>query len=179
MDDDCWTEKKETHQNLVSNNQHNHLFFLSICFPFPRWNCSANNVTRMRLITRAIISCILFIFIFIFFSRGGDYNNRCCKEMKDATKLVMKKTLQQSARGNERNPDCIRGLPVRFNSSLSLRGHRSYLIIKPSNFSFCLLMRREKERDEIRERMYALYLTSKGSPANNELYYIYIFFFCC
>jgi hypothetical protein len=97
--------------------------------------------------------------------------------MKDATKLVMKKTLQQSARGNERNPDCIRGLPVRFNSSLSLRGHRSYLIIKPSNFSFCLLMRREKERDEIRERMYALYLTSKGSPANNELYYIYIFFF--
>ncbi|KAK4020922.1 hypothetical protein OUZ56_002862 [Daphnia magna] len=54
--------------------------------------------------------------------------------MKDATKLVMK-TRRNTARGNERNPDCIRGLPVRFNSSLSLRGHRSYLIIKPNSIN--------------------------------------------
>jgi len=70
--------------------------------------------------------------------------------------------------GETREIRIVSEVSVRFNSSLSLCGHRSYLIIKPSYFSFCLLMRREKET---RERVYALYLTSKGSPANNELYF--------
>lgn len=98
--------------------------------------------------------------------------------MKDATKLVMKKTLQQECQGKREKSGLYptRSPCVRFNSSLSLRGHRSYLIIKPSYFSFCLLMRRERKRRR-EERVCALYLTSKGSPANNELYFSFIFFF--
>ena len=104
------SNKPKHQKNLVSNNQHNHLFVSRYLFPFPRrWNFWSNGVTRMRLVTQ---SNNKFFFFFYFFS-VEIITTDVEKRWRTPPSWSWRKHCNRSARGNERNPDCIRrGLPV-------------------------------------------------------------------